>query len=300
MVSRTNVNDPNFLWDWIYNADYKRDANADEEANRDLMRDLYGTDAVIFSGLVVGDGSKPDTFRIAAGRARNQDKYHVVLPTDLDNQDSTADSDVYYVAIKHKYETSEPGTPAKDTTAAAYDRVRADGYEIGIDTTSYDEGVGWVLLAVATLGSAGWEYDNLDEYGISTRSRQAVRDAVFWTFTKGGEVTADKPIFMTHHGVSSNVFPGPFEVVINRISITAHTPSGGDVTVTATAAVGDGTLQVTLPATQTDTEVAYDPLGQVVAADEKVQVTISRADVVGAGPEDVAVVLSGYRTGEIR
>jgi hypothetical protein len=189
----------------------------------------------------------------------------------------------------------------KDTSGDAYDRVRADGYEIGIDTTSYSEDDEWVLLAVAIKGSAGWEYYFLaqDGSGTPTRSRQAVRDAAFWTFTHGGEVTTDKPIFMTHHGVSANVFPGPFEVVINRISITAHIGSGADVTVTATAAVGDGTLQVTLPATHTDTEVAYDPLGQVVAADEKVQVTISQAGV-GTGPEDVAVVLSGYRTGDIR
>ena len=298
MVSRTNVNDPNFLWDWIYNADYKQDANADEEAVRDFMVDIYGTDAVIFSGLVVGDGSKPDTFRITAGRARDKDKYHVVLPTDLDNQDSTVDSDEYYVAIKHKYETSEPGTPAKDTTAAAYDRVRADGYQIGIDTTSYSEDDEWVLLAMATKGSAGWEYDILDESGNPMRSRQAVRDAAFWTFTHIGTVTADKPIFMEHHGVSANVFPGPFEVVINRISITAYAAGSEDVT--ATAAVGDGTLQVTLPATQTSTEVAYDPLGQVVAADEKIQVTISLPPETVGGPTDVAVVLSGYRTGDIR
>jgi hypothetical protein len=298
MVSRTNVNDPNFLWDWLYNEDYKRDVNADEEAIRDLMVDLYGTDAVIFSGLAVSDGSKPDTFRITAGRARDNEKYHVVLPADIDNLSPDTTGDIYYIAIKHKYEESESGTPIKDTSAGAYDRVRADSYDIDIDTTAHEESAGWIRLVAATKGSQGWEYHYLKPDGSNTptRSRQAVRDVAFWTFTID-EVEAEKPVFMNHHGVSSDVFPGPFDVVINRIAITAN--SSGDKDVTATATVGDGTLQVVLPEGETGTVVAYDPIGQIVSADQKVQVTISKADT-GDGPYDVAVVVSGYRTGEIR
>ncbi|MGD8719135.1 MAG: hypothetical protein PVH29_09985 [Candidatus Zixiibacteriota bacterium] len=262
------------------------------------MVDLYGTDAVIFSGLAVSDGSKPDTFRITAGRARDNEKYHVVLPADLDNLSLDTTGDIYYIAIKHRYEESESGAPVKDTSAGTYDRIRADAYEVGIDTDNLWEIDGWVLLAKAMKGVQGWEYHYLetDGSGTRTRSRQAVRDVAFWTFTID-EVEAEKPVFMNHHGVSSDVFPGPFDVVINRIAITAN--SSGDQDVTATATVGDGTLQVVLPDGDTGTVVAYDPIGQIVSADQKVQVTISKADT-GDGPYDVAVVVSGYRTGEIR
>ena len=84
MVSRTNVNDAKFLKDWVKAEDYRRDVNAAAEAARDAMLDIFGMPAIILSGLEVGDGAMPDTFLIAAGRARDMKKYHVVVAADED------------------------------------------------------------------------------------------------------------------------------------------------------------------------------------------------------------------------
>jgi hypothetical protein len=165
MVERTNVNGAHFLEDWILNEDYRRDVNADELAIRDLSKDVYGGGPIIFEGLTLEPGSNPDTLKIKAGRARDGDHRHVVLPIDVDNFAENVEPDGYnYVAVKH--ELAYSGFRAAVKTGNGYQAVCADHYQIHVSTGPHLEGEGWINLGLAVGQGGTWTF----AYDTTSRS----------------------------------------------------------------------------------------------------------------------------------
>jgi hypothetical protein len=291
VASRTNVNDRHFSDDLVYNEDYRRDANAAELGVREAVTNICGPGAVIFEGLTVENGTAPDTFKVNPGRARDKDKRHVVLTSGLDDIDPADSTAANYIAIRHKWSASNAANAVK--TGRPYNRVRADGYELDISRARHDEAAGWVNLARAEWNDEESGFDYHTDY--PDRSRAAIRDAVFWTFTYPGTlVHGSTDVYMYHHGVNKDVFAIPFDLVIHRVTFTAV--SFGDV-ITFNLYPPPGLDGFEVPAETTGPLSFFDSPGfAAYNANQKLQIVLTN-DSGSDGPTDISVVVAGYRVG---
>jgi hypothetical protein len=292
MVSRTNVNDANFLKDWVEAADYRRDVNAATEAARDVMLDIFGMPAVILSGLEVEAGSMPDTFLITAGRARDMKKYHVVVAADKDGVAAVDAGGGYnYLAVRSIWAYESPD--GAHGTGLGYNRRRVDDYEVAVAGSLFDEREGWINLSRAKKTAGVWAYDIQYPY----RSHEATADIAQWAFTLPGSSGPSSNFgYLKHHGLGYDIFPTPFDIRFHRITVTAELPGAGDTEV-ALVVGGDGTdLKATLPAGNIGPATVFSREGVEAEADDLIQVTMVSN---GGGLKDLSAVVAGYRTAEL-
>jgi hypothetical protein len=287
MVDLTNVNDVNFPDDWVRNNDYLRDVNSHEAALRLHCREHWGAFAVINEGLLVQNGTNPDTFLITAGLARDMDKYPIVVPINVDNVacvDATGGWN--YVAVRHPWAYS--GDDAAVKTGVGYNRIRSDAYEVNVAGVQQVEAAGWVLLCRAYKSGGIWYYVYEQPY----RSRFGQFGLLNWTYVYAGIVPVG-PNLMSHQGAALELWTTPVDVALVKMTITAAVAAVVNSTV-ATARVGGAatTLAVTLPGGLTGPVTSYLQGGVTALIDQIVHVEIGCA--LGGGPTNVGVSLTGY------
>lgn len=307
MVDRTNVNDAEWPNDWYRNNDVLRDLNSEEQAIRDIMIDIYGAQAWIFSGLVVEDGATADTFKITAGRARDNNKYHILLGADHDNEpcfDATGLDN--FIAIRHIWAYSEPDAAVK--SGIAYNRVRSDHYEINVAAAAHAEAAGWVRLARAYKVGGVWCYDM--EYGIGNpnygRSREAELDAWTIDFAYWG-VLAGAVLLDRHSLIALDLWRVPFDFLVCRVEVDVRVADPAAATTfdlfqngVIHPSWGAGVTLI-LPATDTNAiwynDEGLTSTGEVFySKNDLIQVS---ATPLGAGPTDIALLISGRKLGGV-
>lgn len=299
MVSRTNVNDAAFPHDWILNNDYLRDSNANEEAIRDTMLDLFGTRAVIFSGLTIQNGTNPDTFMITTGRARDLNKFHVVVPAGgIDNIPALNTAGGWnYIAISHAW--SYAGARAAVKNAAAYNSVRADSYLQDVNPVIRNEAAGYILLGRAQKIAGVWYYEMWEPY----RSIQATLNSFEIDFTYLGCPGGAAVWGNRHDLVGLDLFPVSTALVITRGTVMARVVGTGNTDIELFAnganALGVGIAFVTLATGTLGPTTAYWPYGALYARGDRIQTNI----VPPIGPlvaaTDISVTFAGYRVGGV-
>jgi hypothetical protein len=294
VASRTNVNDRHFLDDIVYNEDYRRDVNAAEQGVREAVTDICGPGAVIFEGLTVEDSTAAGKFKVNPGRARDKDKRHAVLTSVINNIEPADSTAANYIAIRHKWSASNAANAVK--TGRPYNRARAEGYELDVSRARHDEADGWANLARAEWNTEASGFDYHTDY--PDRSRGPARDVAFWTFTYPGVLVADTTnALMEHHGVNKDVFAVPFDLVIHRLTFNARV-------------VGAVDIKFALFDPQTATWISFDVCADdqlpvsffnswgfaEYYANDKLKIALTNESGSG-GPEDISVVVAGYRVG---
>jgi hypothetical protein len=317
MVDQTNVNDAQFLNDWYRNNDVRQDLNTAREIGRNIMVDIYGiTNAYIFAGLTVEDGAGADTFLVNAGRCRDYQKYHIVVPANVDNipcVDNTGNWN--YIAIQHIWAYANPDAAVK--SGVAYNRQRSDYYEINVAAAAHNEAVGWVRLARARRVGAVWEYDMEFTEGIANygRSREAELESWDIDFSYLGAVPAAPGILMDRHtivggplaGPTGDLWRVPFDFLVCRVEVDARVAgvAAMDVDLIQNAVnhpswAAGGVLVL---AGAANNAIWYSPIGDVGGGvlvqyykDDLIQVHLVPA---GGAPTDITVLISGFKTGTV-
>ena len=315
MVSRTNVNDAQFMNDWYRSNDVLQDLTAEEQAIRDTMVDIYGiVNAYIFSGLTVEDGAGADTFLVNLGRCRDYQKYHIVVPANVDNIPCVDATGAWnYIAVRHIWAYANPDAAVK--SGIAYNRQRSDFYEIDVKLApAHVEANGWVRLARARKIGGIWYYDMEFTEGVANYGRSRTAELESWSidFTYMGLPGAG--VLMNRHDMvggppgapTADIFEIPFDFLVCRVSIRAMTAPpavGTDVILWQNGAmhgswlVGDLTL-----AAGAVQAIWYDPEGTSGAGimqyykNDLIQVELSSAAVY---PTDIIVLISGRKTGNV-
>ena len=308
MVSRTNVTDPEFLNDWYRNNDVRQDLTAEEAAIRDTMVDIYGiVNAYIFSGLTVENGAGVNTFLVNAGRCRDYLKYHIVLAANVDNIPCVDATGVWnYIAIRHIWTYANPDAAVK--SGIAYNRQRSDGYEINVAVVAHNEAAGWVRLARARKVGGVWFYDHEFTEGIANYGRSRTAELESWTIdfsylgAPGGIVLMDR-----HSLVGLDMWHVPFDFLVCRVEVDARIADALAVTDVDLMQNGVnhpswGPGSFTLIATSTNaihySSEGFSPTNLVVQyyKNDLIQVQLTPA---GGGPTDLAVLISGRKTGNV-
>lgn len=314
MVTHTNVNAKEFLKDYCRLEDVRQDLNAEAEAARDIMIDRYGEPAYIFAGLTVEDGAGANTFLVRAGRARDNEKYHIVVPANVDNIPclSNALNTPNYIAVRHIYTYANPDAAVK--TGLAYFRQRSDYYEIGLANTAHNEADGWVRLARATNTVGGWVYDMEFTAGNPDypRSREAEICSYTIDFTFNG---VPGNVLMDRHGIpggpvgapTGDLWRVPYDVLVCKVSIIVNAPGAANMDINlwqngAIHANWTPGVDLVLPAGAAY-ETWYNPSGMAVAG---APVQYHKGDLIqvelaplGGAPQDIAVLISGRETGTV-
>ena len=307
MVSRTNVNDAQFLNDWYRNNDVRQDLTAEETAIRDTMVDIYGiTNAYVFSGLTVEDGAGLDTFLVNAGRCRDYLKYHIVLAVNVDNIPCVDATGAWnYIAIRHAWTYANPDAAVK--SGIAYNRQRSDGYEINVAAVAHNEAAGWVRLARARKVGGVWIYDMEFTEGIANYGRSRTAELESWSidFSILGLIVG--PILMDRHSlVGLDLWPVPFDFLVCRVEARCRVVGANDMDVdlfqngVPHPAWPPGGVLVLLAGDTNDTW--YSSIGTAAGGlvqyykDDLIQVQLTPG--LGA-PTDAAVLISGRKTGNV-
>jgi len=314
MVSRTNVNDPEWLNDHGRLNDYLQDLTAEEAAIRDTMVDIYGiTNAYIFSGLTVEDGAGADTFLVNAGRCRDYLKYHIVLAVNVDNIPCASNAGAVwnYIAVRHIWTYANPDAAVK--SGIAYNRQRSDGYEIDVALAAHNEAAGWVRLARAQKVGGVWEYDMEFTEGVANygRSRTAELDAWHIDFAFLGAPGAG--VLMDRHTIvggppgapTGDLWRVPFDFLVCRIEVDARVASAANMSVDPWQNGGihpnwaPGADLVLLAGDLNDTW--YDPEGvATLGAMQYYKDDLIQVELASAGfPTDIVVLISGRKTGTV-
>lgn len=320
MPPRTNMADAEALNDYRRNEDFARDLGAEDESIRDTILDIYDGRPVIGAGLLVVDGAAADTFLVTAGRARDCNGRHIVVPVNVDNIPCANNTGAYnYIAIRHVWTYANPDAACK--SGLAYNRQRSDGYEIQVTSIYYpaahSEAAGWVRIARAAKVAGVWWYDYENYGGMYPRSGSVLEGASFGTSRTGTaqEYTCDfsylgappGATLMNRHTVAAvDFWRVPYDFRVLRVEVDARLADPAANTQinlfqngVAHAAWPAGTLILTALATNA---VWYNPEGMTVAArveyykDDLIQVQLFP---LGAGPTDITVVISGYCIGTI-
>jgi len=309
MVSRTNVNDPEWLNDHGRLNDYLQDLTTEEAAIRDTMVDIYGiTNAYIFSGLTVEDGAGADTFLVNAGRCRDYLKYHIVLAANVDNIPCVDNTGAWnYIAVRHIWAYANPDAAVK--SGIAYNRQRSDAYEIDVALAAHNEAAGWVRLARARVVGAIWEYDMEFTEGVANYGRSRMAELESWSIdfsylgVLGGLVLMDR-----HSLVGLDIWRVPFDFLVCRVEVDARIAD--PLAATNVDLMQNGVNHPSwvagsfpLPATLLNA-VYYSPVGEGPVGlgavqyhkNDLIQVQLTPA---GAGPTDLAVLISGRKTGTV-
>jgi len=308
MVSRTNVNDPEFPNDWYRNNDVRQDLTAEEAAIRDTMVDIYGiTNAYIFSGLTVEDGAGVDTFLVNAGRCRDYLKYHIVLAVNVDNIPCVDNTGAWnYIAVRHIWAYANPDAAVK--SGIAYNRQRSDDYEINVANAAHNEAAGWVRLARARVVGAIWEYDMEFTEGVANYGRSRTAELESWSIdfsylgVLGGLVLMDR-----HSLVGLDIWRVPFDFLVCRVEVDARIAD--PLAATNVDLMQNGVNHpnwaaggVLILAATLLNAIWYSPEGEVAGLpiqyhkNDLIQVQLTPA---GAGPTDLAVLISGRKTGTV-
>ena len=315
MVSRTNVNDAQFLNDWYRNNDVLQDLTAEEAAIRDTMVDIYGiTNAFIFNGLSVEDGAGLDTFDISAGRARDYLKYHIVLPAAHLGEPCLDNTGVWnYIGIQHQWAYANPDAAVK--SGLGYNRQRSDFYTINVKLApAHVEAAGWVRLARARKIGGVWEFDHEYTEGVANYGRSRTAELESWTIDFSYMGLPGAGILLNRHDMvggppgapTADIFEVPFDFLVCRVSIrvmTAPPAAGTDVLLWQNGAQHPNWLagDLTLAAGAAD-DVWYDPDGMAGGGvmqyykNDRIQVELSSA---GVFPTDIVVLISGLKTSNV-
>jgi hypothetical protein len=285
MVDHTNVNDAAFLGDWILNTDYLRDLNSHEQAIRDTMLDLFGSDAIVFDGLMLSDGTNPDSVQVSAGRGRDNLKYHVLLAALVDNIPFVDATGGYnYVAIRHKWAYS--GADASAKIGTAYNRIRSDDYEIEVANAIHAEAAGWINLGRAHKAGGIWYY----EFNYPYRSYGSAAIPFHMDFAYPGALPGVNT-FMYRHGINADIIPVPFDFRASKYILNIGTGVAGNVVIqlmqngavimSATLAVGLGVFQSGIIAFQSIVDYAQNDLIQVQINDTAGGMADAYVDIIG-------------------
>ena len=305
MIGQTNVNDPAWLKDYYRLNDVQRDINAEEQAIRDTMLDMYGGTPYIFGGLDVINGTVPGTHAVNPGRARDKDGFSIIVPALVDNIPNVGAAADQYLAIKHAWTYANPDAAVK--SGIAYNRQRSDGYEINVAAVAHAEAAGWVRLARATAAGAGlWNYEM--EYSASPdpwpRSCGAELDTWTIDFTYPGVPAG--PVFMNRHGLAAlNLWRVPFDFLVLKVGVIVNVAAAGATDINlwqnavAHPAWPAGTY--TLPAGASE-GAWYNPAGLTLAGpvqyykDDLLRVELNPP---GLAPSDFVVTIAGRKTGNV-
>jgi hypothetical protein len=224
MPDRTNVNDVLFPDDNIFNDDYAREVNASIEDHRNVKLDLFGTIAVIYDGLLITNGTNPNTFMVTAGRGADLDGYRVIVPVNVDNiANVDAGGNPNYIAIRHIWSYSAARLPAK-AGAVTYNSIRSDDYEINVSLVQQAEIGGWILLGYAYKSMGTWFYVmTVPTY----RSRAISINAWEESFGYPGAVPV-ATVNMYHHGVQGAHVHSPNSIMVYGMQVSAVNAPVGD------------------------------------------------------------------------
>ena len=308
MVDQTNVNDPEFLNDWYRNNDVRYDLNTVREIGRNIMVDIYGiTNAYIFSGLTVEDGAGADTFLVNAGRCRDYQKYHVILAAGVDNIPCLDATNAWnYIAIRHIWMYANPDAAVK--SGIAYNRQRLDHYEINVALVAHNEAAGWVRLARARKIGGVWEYDMEFTEGDPNYGRSRTAELESWTidFSYLGLVAAPTVLMDRHSLLGLDMWRVPFDFLACRVEIDARVVGANNMDVDLfqngvphPAWPPGGVLVLTAGDTN---DTWYSPIGTTAGGlvqyykDDLIQVQLTPGL---AAPTDIAVLISGRKTGNV-
>jgi len=316
MVSRTNVNDAQFLNDWYRNNDVLQDLTAEEAAIRDTMVDMYGiTNAFIFNGLRVEDGAGVDTFLVNAGRCRDYLKYHIVLPANVDNIPCLDNTGVWnYIGIQHQWAYANPDAAVK--SGLGYNRQRSDFYLINVKLApAHVEAAGWVRLARARKIGGVWEYDHEYTEGVANYGRSRTAELESWAIDFSFLGAPAAPSLMDRHtivggpsaGPTGDIWHVPFDFLVCRVEISGNISPPAvntDVLLWQNGAqhpnwlVGDLVWVAAAPSPA----IWYDPEGMAGAGlmqyykNDRIQAELTSA---GVYPTDIVVIISGLKTSNV-
>ena len=308
MVDQTNVNDASFLDDWYRNNDVRQDSNTAREIGRNIMVDIYGiTNAYVFSGLTVEDGAGVDTFLVNAGRCRDYLKYHIVLPANVDNIPCLDNTGAWnYIAIQHAWAYANPDAAVK--SGVAYNRQRSDFYLINVALAAHNEAAGWVRLARARKFGGVWEYDHEYTEGVANYGRSRTAELETWTIDFSYLGVLGAPALMDRHSlIALDVWRVPFDFLVCRVEVDARVAdplAATDIDLMQNGvnhpnwAAGSFALAATLLNAIHYSPIGYSPANLVTQyyKDDLIQVQLVPA---GAGPTDLAVLISGRKTGNV-
>lgn len=313
MVSRTNVNDPQFANDWYRNNDVLQDLTAEEAAIRDTMVDIYGiVNAYIFSGLVVEDGAGLNTFLVNAGRCRDYQKYHIVLPANVDNIPCLDNTGVWnYIAIQHQWVFANPDAAVK--SGIAYNRQRSDFYQIQVALAAHNEAAGWVRLARARKIGGVWEYDHEFTEGVANYGRSRTAELESWDIDFAFLGAPGAATLMDRHTIvggppgapTGDLWRVPFDFLVCRVEVDVRTPGAAIMNVdpwqNGMAHPGWGVGADLVLGAGAWNDIWYHPEGTAAIGvmqyykDDLIQVELTSAGF----PTDIVVLISGRKTGNV-
>jgi len=313
MVSRTNVNDPEWLNDHGRLNDYLQDLTTEETAIRDTMVDIYGiTNAYIFSGLTVEDGAGADTFLVNAGRCRDYLKYHIVLAANVDNipcVDNTGNWN--YIAVRHIWTYANPDAAVK--SGIAYNRQRSDDYEIQVANAAHNEAAGWVRLARARVVGAIWEYDMEFTEGVANYGRSRTAELESWSIDFSHFGLPGAGVLMDRHTIiggppgapTGDLWRVPFDFLVCRVEVDARVAGGANMSVDPWqngAAHPNWGAGADLILTAADLNAIWYSSEGIAGGgamqyykDDLIQVELTSAGF----PTDIVVLISGRKTGNV-
>ena len=328
MVDRSNVSDPAFVkykCD-VRQEDVRRDLNAEDQAIRDAVIDFFDGEPFIGTGLLVENGAGADTFKVTAGRARDCNGRHIVVPVAVDNipcVDNTGDYN--YIAIRHVWTYENADAAVK--TGLAYFRQRSEGYEINVALVGdpRDETEGWVRLALARKIGAVWHY-YMERYASAEDYPRSATGAAGTFFGRTEALSLGQTteyfsvlgapmagVLMDRHGIpggppgapTGDIWPVPFDLLVCRVEVRARVAGAAfmNVDLWQNGAVHPNWPPGLFPLPFGDLNaVWYNPEG-ITPGNVFMQYyknDLIQVELTSAGfPTDITVLISGIITGNI-
>jgi hypothetical protein len=279
-----------------------------------VMVDIYGiTNAYVFAGLTVENGAGLDTFLVNAGRCRDYQKYHIVVPANVDNipcVDNTGNWN--YIAVRHIWAYANADAAVK--SGLAYMRQRSDAYEINVANAAHNEAAGWVRLARARVIGGVWEYDMEFTEGNPNYGRSRMAELESWSIDFAHLGAPMAAVLMDRHTIvggppgapTGDLFRVPFDFLVCRIEVDVRIGAAANMTVDPWQ---NGVIHpnwgaaadLVLIAGATD-DVWYEPEGMAAGGvmqyykNDLIQVELNSA---GGFPTDIVVLISGRKTGNV-